>query len=69
MKVTNKTVRNDVITYTLVDGITPVGWISYYLKRSCWRAQGIDGLLINDQSMRREMYKAVRQFDAALFLP
>jgi hypothetical protein len=63
--VTNKTVSNASITYTLADGTAPAGQVNYDHRKSCWRAQGIDGLLIADESTRRAMYKAVRKFDAA----
>lgn len=64
-KVTNKIVDNSGITYDLAHGGTPAGTVRVnYGERTLWKAQGIDGLLIADESTRRAMYKAVRLSDA-----
>jgi hypothetical protein len=52
------------ITYTIADGAAPAG-IVVRVNYKHWKVQGTDGLLIADESTRRAMYKAVRQFDAA----
>jgi hypothetical protein len=67
-RVTEKMISGTGITYTLVDGTAPAG-IVVRVSYKHWRVQGTNGLLIADESVRRAMYKAVRQFDASLYLP
>lgn len=65
--VATKTVTNAGLKYDVFDGTAPAGTVTvnFHKKRSFWRVQGNNGLLIADESTRRAMYKAVRRYDAA----
>jgi hypothetical protein len=67
-RVMGKEIENSSITYTIIDTTngTKVGTatIRFHLHKSFWKYTGTDGLLINDDDIRRKMDQAIRRHNS-----